>query len=244
MCSSTRSPRVHRRRATVLVALGATLLGLARSAAAQCPANCPLPGPSSRPGAPPTIRSTSSAPALTFNEGTNSFFFGPALVDVAEYLDGTAATSNGPFETIIGSVIRIDPMSFAGGFPGPYSLTDAGLRITRGGVTFLAATLTDVLLFRTAPGSAFDSRLQATLVRDDALSGLGSRYLDEYRSVPNGFALTFDTNIFSASGDFTVTGTSVGVLDVSAIAAPEPATWVLVATGLAAAAVVRRRAYR
>jgi hypothetical protein len=173
---------------------------------------------------------------ITFDATTGSFQFSPGAFDFVEYQDGTVATTNSASESIIGSMIEIDPTSLIGPSPdvaGAFQLGDSYLVIANNlqdptENVFLSGALVQLLLIPQSSSGGFDSVLQATISPQEAGMGLGSSFLNQLLAANpgGGLQLDFETNLLAATDDLTVSGSSTGTVLVN-INGPEPSTAVL-----------------
>jgi hypothetical protein len=175
--------------------------------------------------------------AMMYNPGTDSLSFTPGALDALTYADGTTVLSNSLTETLIGAQLLIEDMQILGSsfsiLPGAYQLSDSGLSLMLNGETVLQGGLTDGLLVpdSSAPGMA-DLYAYFGLF-EEGKAGPFSRYLNEHFNYSNGAMLHFRTNILSATGDLTTSGSGTGIWRIASTgtAAPEPATLLLLLGG-------------
>lgn len=192
--------------------------------------NSPSSGPKLR------VNANNDPAQITYNAATHSFQFSPGAVNFVEYRNGTVVTANSASESIIGANIQLDPTSVIGpspDVPGAFQIGDSYLVIARDlqnptENVFLSGALLDLLLIPQPSGSAFDSVLQATISLQEAGTGLGSSFVDQFLTPVSGggFQLDFETNLLSATNGLTQSGSSTGLLLVN-LTIPEPSTALL-----------------
>jgi len=196
--------------------------------------------------APPTrlalgIGTGSGAGAVTasYNAGTGILNFPDSTINVAQYLDGSSTTTNGPTESIIGSTLHIDPTAFLGPdptVPGAYDFADTLVQVSQGSTTFEDATLGDIVAYPGSSVSGDTSELFGTLTWQNVIPGLGSMYVDQDLSVSVEDGLYFDSNLIAATNGFTQDGSSSGPIEIASVSVlPEPSTGWLVVVGVLAA---------
>ena len=179
-----------------------------------------------------------SSAQITY-DGAGGFVAQFGNINFAEYADGTKITANSATESIIGSVMTLSSMALMGPSPdlsGAFRLSDALLFIESGQDVFLSATLGNMLLIPDASIPGFDSLLQGTILWEESVAGLNSRFLDEFYSSMTGGndgLFNFHTNLLSVTDNLAHSGVSFGIVDVNGTAIPEPSTLLLLATALA-----------
>jgi len=174
--------------------------------------------------------------------------FKPGKVVAVRYVDGSAATSNTAFETIIGAKVRISKLTQS--LSDPFSFLDGQVTISTGKGVYIKGALTNITF---DPGSNTTDGI-VTLNLGFALDnyfftllneGLNSRFITEYAnfSSPAAGALTLmlasstHPNKLIDGFDVKAGGSGAGQFMI-----PEPASIFLLASGLAGlAGAIRRR---
>jgi len=211
----------------------------------------PLPAP------PPAMPPAKQAPAmgtggpgasLSYDAGTGMLTFSPGTVNVAQYLDGSSTTSNGPTESIIDSTITVQPTALIGPdpqIPGAYDFADTLVQVAQGSTIYLEGTLSDTRVYPDSSVAGDTSELVGDLTWEDTYPGLGSRYLTEDLSFSVLDDLFADGNLIADTSGFTQDGSASGPIEIASVSVtPEPSTLWLVAIGvmaLAARVTTRRR---
>ncbi len=207
---------------------------------------------------PAAVRAATVDPLLSFS--INKFKFKPAngsqpgvlaftpgSVVAVQYMDGSLLTANTPFETIIGAKVRISKLTQS--VSDPFSFLDGTLTIEAGKGVYVSGTLTNITF---DPGTDTTDGI-VTLNLGFALDnywftllnqGLNSRFITEYANnssmVAGAIALTMVSstmpNKLIDGFDLNTHGSVAGQFQI-----PEPASILLLGSGLAGWLVVRRR---
>jgi hypothetical protein len=189
-----------------------------------------------------------SSAQITY-DGAGGFTTSLGNLNFVTYRNGTTVTANSATESIIGSPLTLSPLTLIGpspDLPGAYRLSDALLFIENGSDVFLSATLQHVLLIPDGSVPGFDTLLQGTLSWTESMTGLNSRFLDEfYAGMVGGHDTLFDfyTNLLGVTGNLATAGTSFGILTVNSTI-PEPSTLLLLGGSMFSLLLGRRRRQR
>lgn len=170
-------------------------------------------------------------------------FLGAGNITNTTYADGSGAIT-ALLDPIIGSQLVIDDMVILGQSAkvvGAWRLSDSALALVQNGQTVFHAELVNALLIPDPlhPGSA--DIMAALGFFSEALSDLGSRYLDEYFQISRADGFVFHSDLLSATNGLTIGGSARGSAALVGQVAEPGSLMLLLASAIAGVAGGHKR---